>query len=128
MAEPSRAELPIIEATLDLIRWFIPLLNRLPRSHKFALGSEITQALYGLCRKVFLWVFQVSTLGACGARPSLPCPSPTTYPEYGRIKMCRSAYRNNNHPANANNNIGFRVCCLPRAPFIARSAGRDSRG
>jgi hypothetical protein len=48
MAEPSRAELPIIEATLDLIRWFIPLLNRLPRSHKFALGSEITQALYGL--------------------------------------------------------------------------------
>ncbi|MFN9643619.1 MAG: SUMF1/EgtB/PvdO family nonheme iron enzyme [Cyanobacteriota bacterium] len=41
---------------------------------------------------------------------------------------CRSAYRNNNHPANANNNIGFRVCCLPRAPFIARSAGRDSRG
>ena len=38
MAEPSRAELPIIEATLDLIRWFIPLLNRLPRSHKFALA------------------------------------------------------------------------------------------
>ena len=50
MAEPSRAELPIIEAPLDLIRWFIPLLNRLPRSHKFALGSEITQALYGLLR------------------------------------------------------------------------------
>jgi hypothetical protein len=38
MAEPSRAELPIIEATLDLIRWFIPLLNRLPRSHKFVLA------------------------------------------------------------------------------------------
>jgi hypothetical protein len=50
MSEPSRAELPIIEATLDLIRWFIPLLNRLPRSHKFALGSEITQSLYGLLR------------------------------------------------------------------------------
>ncbi len=38
MAEPSRAELPIIEATLDLIRWFIPLLNRLPRSHLFAMA------------------------------------------------------------------------------------------
>jgi len=38
MAEPSRAELPIIEATLDLIRWFIPLLNRLPRSDMFALA------------------------------------------------------------------------------------------
>ena len=38
MVEPSRAERPIIEATLDLIRWFIPLLNRLPRSHKFSLS------------------------------------------------------------------------------------------
>ncbi len=38
LAEPRRAELPIIEATLDLIRWFIPLLNRLPRSHKFSLS------------------------------------------------------------------------------------------
>ena len=33
MATPSTAELPIQEATLELIRWFIPLLHRLPRLH-----------------------------------------------------------------------------------------------
>jgi formylglycine-generating enzyme required for sulfatase activity len=30
---------------------------------------------------------------------------------------CRSASRGNNHPANANFAIGFRVCCLPRGRF-----------
>jgi hypothetical protein len=33
MATPSSTELPIQEATLELIRWFIPLLHRLPRLH-----------------------------------------------------------------------------------------------
>ncbi|MEB3334456.1 MAG: hypothetical protein VKP70_05680 [Cyanobacteriota bacterium] len=41
---------------------------------------------------------------------------------------CRSAYRNSNHPANHNNNVGFRVCCLPPAPFIARAVGWESSG
>ena len=31
---------------------------------------------------------------------------------------CRSAYRLNNDPAHANYFIGFRVCCLPRGPFL----------
>ena len=30
MSTPSRGELPIIQATMDLIQWFVPLLNRLP--------------------------------------------------------------------------------------------------
>ena len=29
MPTPSRGELPIIQATMDLIQWFVPLLNRL---------------------------------------------------------------------------------------------------
>ena len=40
MAKPSRTELPIIEATLDLILCFIPLLNHLTRTHQFALSTE----------------------------------------------------------------------------------------
>jgi hypothetical protein len=40
MAKPSRTELPNIEATLDLILWFIPLLNHLTRTHQFALSTE----------------------------------------------------------------------------------------
>ena len=48
MPTPSRGELPIIQATIDLIRWFVPLLNGLPRSHKFALGDRLTANLYDL--------------------------------------------------------------------------------
>ncbi len=35
----------------------------------------------------------------------------------GHPVHCRSAYRLNNHPANANYIFGFRVCCLPRGRF-----------
>ena len=41
-------ELPIIEKTYELIRWYVPILNRLPRSHKFALGDRLTTGLYEL--------------------------------------------------------------------------------
>ena len=48
MATPSRGELPIIQATMDLIQWFVPLLNRLPRDHRFALGDRLITGLYDL--------------------------------------------------------------------------------
>lgn len=41
-------ELPIIQKTYDLIKWYIPILNRLPRDHKFLLGERITNGLYDL--------------------------------------------------------------------------------
>jgi hypothetical protein len=41
-------ELPIIQKTYDLIKWYIPHLNKLPREHKFALGDRITKGLYDL--------------------------------------------------------------------------------
>jgi hypothetical protein len=46
MTTPSRGELPIIQATTDLIRWFVPLLNRLPKDHRFALGDRLVSGLY----------------------------------------------------------------------------------
>jgi hypothetical protein len=33
--------LPILQATTDQIRWFVPLRNGLPRDQKFALGDRI---------------------------------------------------------------------------------------
>jgi hypothetical protein len=39
-------ELPIIQKTYDLIQWYVPILNRLPRDHKMALGSRIVDGLY----------------------------------------------------------------------------------
>ena len=48
MPTPSRGELPIIQATMDLIQWFVPLLNRLPRDHRLALGDRLITGLYDL--------------------------------------------------------------------------------
>lgn len=41
-------ELPIIQKTYDLIKWYVPILNRLPRAHKFGLGDRMTRGLYDL--------------------------------------------------------------------------------
>jgi hypothetical protein len=42
------SDLPIIQKTYDLIKWYVPILNRLPRDHKFALGERIVTGLYDL--------------------------------------------------------------------------------
>ena len=31
-------------------------------------------------------------------------------------RNCRSAYRNNHHSDDRNDNVGFRVCCSPQHP------------
>ena len=41
-------ELPVIQKTYDLIRWMVPILERLPRVHRFTLGDRIIQELYDL--------------------------------------------------------------------------------
>jgi hypothetical protein len=42
------SNLPIVQKTYDLIKWYIPILNRLPRDHKFGLGDRIAAGLYDL--------------------------------------------------------------------------------
>ena len=39
-------ELPIIQKTYDLIKWYVPHLNKLPRNHRFNLGDRIISGLY----------------------------------------------------------------------------------
>lgn len=41
-------ELSIIQKTYDLIKWYVPILNRLPKAHKFTLGDRIINQLYEL--------------------------------------------------------------------------------
>jgi len=41
-------ELPIIQKTYDLILWYVPILQRLPKHHRFGLGQRITDRLYNL--------------------------------------------------------------------------------
>lgn len=42
------SDLTIIQKTYDLIKWYVPILNRLPRDHKFLLGNRIITELYDL--------------------------------------------------------------------------------
>ncbi|MEM9136292.1 MAG: diversity-generating retroelement protein Avd [Cyanobacteria bacterium P01_F01_bin.42] len=42
------ADLPIIQKTYDLIKFYIPILNGLPRDHKFQLGDRMIAGLYEL--------------------------------------------------------------------------------
>jgi hypothetical protein len=41
-------ELPIIQNTYDLIKWYVPILNKLSRDHKFNLGDRVISGLYDL--------------------------------------------------------------------------------
>lgn len=42
------SDLPIIQKTYDLIKWYVPILNRLPRDHKLLLGNRVITELYNL--------------------------------------------------------------------------------
>jgi len=39
-------ELSIIQKTYDLIQWYVPILDRLPKTHRFGLGQRMTNLLY----------------------------------------------------------------------------------
>lgn len=41
-------DLPIIQKTYDLVKWYVPILNKLPKDHKFTLGERIITNLYDL--------------------------------------------------------------------------------
>lgn len=43
-------DLPIIQKSYDLVKWYVPILNRLPRSHRFMLGDRIITELYSLLK------------------------------------------------------------------------------
>ncbi|MFN9635473.1 MAG: diversity-generating retroelement protein Avd [Synechococcaceae cyanobacterium] len=53
-SSPSTAELPIQEAALDLVRWFIPVLHRLPRLHRHGLGDRLITNLYDVVEQLAL--------------------------------------------------------------------------
>lgn len=42
----NNEELPVIQKVYDLILWYIPHVNKMPRSHKFGLGDRISATLY----------------------------------------------------------------------------------
>lgn len=51
-------DLPIIQKTYDLIKWYVPILNRLPRDHKFQLGDRMISGLYDLLENLIFVRYQ----------------------------------------------------------------------
>jgi hypothetical protein len=45
-------DLPIIQKTYDLIKWYVPILHRLPRDYRFTLGDRMIVGLYGLLEEL----------------------------------------------------------------------------
>jgi hypothetical protein len=41
-------ELSVIQKTYDCIQWYVPIVERLPKIHKFTLGDRIINQLYDL--------------------------------------------------------------------------------
>ena len=40
------SELPILQKTYDFVKWYVPILNHLPRTHKYLLGDRLITNLY----------------------------------------------------------------------------------
>lgn len=51
-------DLPIIQKTYDLVKWFVPILNKLPREHRFHLGDRIITGLYELLETLVVVRYQ----------------------------------------------------------------------
>lgn len=51
-------ELSIIQKTYDLIRWYVPILNQLPRDHRFQLGNRMVTGLYELLESLIMVRYQ----------------------------------------------------------------------
>lgn len=56
------SELSIIQKTYDLIKWYIPILNRLPKNHRFALGDRMINGLYNLLEGLLIARYQKEKL------------------------------------------------------------------
>ena len=39
-------QLPILQKTYDLVKWYVPILNHLPKHHKYLLGDRLINNLY----------------------------------------------------------------------------------
>lgn len=55
-------ELSVIQKMYDLIIWFVPLINKFPRDHKFTLGDRIQNQLYDILEELILAKYEKEKL------------------------------------------------------------------
>ncbi|MGB3137073.1 MAG: diversity-generating retroelement protein Avd [Nodosilinea sp.] len=47
-----------MQKTYDLIKWYVPILNQLPRDHRFQLGDRMVAGLYDLLESLIFVRYQ----------------------------------------------------------------------
>ena len=50
----AQQELSVIQKAHDLILWYVPILNRLPRDQQYALGDRIIARLYEVLEELII--------------------------------------------------------------------------
>ncbi|NES07163.1 MAG: diversity-generating retroelement protein Avd [Okeania sp. SIO2F4] len=47
-------ELSIIQKTHDLIIWYVPIISRLPKTHKYTIGNRMINGLYNFLESLII--------------------------------------------------------------------------
>ncbi len=47
-------DISIIQKTYDLIQWYVPIIERLPRVHRFTLGDRMITGMYDLLEELII--------------------------------------------------------------------------
>ncbi|NES72887.1 MAG: diversity-generating retroelement protein Avd [Okeania sp. SIO2D1] len=47
-------ELSIIQKTYDLIIWYVPIINKLPKAHKYTIGDRMINSLYDFLESLII--------------------------------------------------------------------------
>ncbi len=47
-------ELSIIQKTYDLIIWYVPIINKLPKTHKYTIGDQKINSLYNFLESLII--------------------------------------------------------------------------
>jgi hypothetical protein len=55
-------DLSIQQKTYDLVLWYLPILNKWPRDHKFLLGDRIGSGLYDLLEELVICRYEKEKL------------------------------------------------------------------
>ncbi|MGH9847207.1 MAG: diversity-generating retroelement protein Avd, partial [Blastocatellia bacterium] len=67
MKREQPIELAIIQKANDLILWFVPVLTKLPREYKFALGERMMTSLFDLLDELVIARFSREKLDLLNA-------------------------------------------------------------
>ncbi len=56
------SDLPILQKTYDFVKWYVEILNHLPKTHKYLLGDRLIVNLYDFLEKLVQAQYQQEKL------------------------------------------------------------------